>query len=50
MEGKLKSPIHPLNETRALLDQLDALIASMSDRRAIETHEDKQRKDEHGND
>jgi hypothetical protein len=43
----MNSPLHPINETRALLDQLDALIASMADRRTIETHED-QRKDEHG--
>lgn len=34
----MKSKIHPINETNALIDQLQAGIASLPDRRAVEQH------------
>jgi hypothetical protein len=36
----MKSPIHPINDTKRLLDQIQAFLPTMIDRRRPETHQD----------
>ncbi len=36
----MNSPIHPINETKRLIDQIQAFLPTMIDRRRPETHQD----------
>jgi hypothetical protein len=36
----MRSPIHPINDTKRLLEQIQAFLPTMLDRRRPETHQD----------
>jgi len=36
----MKSPIHPINDTKRLIDQIQAFLPTMIDKCRPETHED----------
>jgi hypothetical protein len=36
----MKSPIHPINDTKRLIEEIQAFLPTMIDRRRPETHQD----------